>query len=76
MVLYWGMRRLTHSQLTLLSPNFSDLSKILFGASVVRYFLPTSAVLLTLTALFMGSLTAAACLVYTMRISAELTILL
>ena len=66
------MRRLTHSQLALLSQYFSDLSKILFGASVVGYFFPTGAVSVTLTAFFMGSLTAAACLVYAMRISAEL----
>ena len=67
------MRRLTHSQLTLLSQYFADISKILFGASVVGYFFPTSAVPVTLTALFMGSLTAAACLLYAVRISGELT---
>ena len=66
------MRRFTNSQLTLLSQYFSDLSKILFGASVVGYFFPTSTVPVTLTAFFMGSLTAAACLVYAIRISAEL----
>ncbi len=67
------MRRLTNHQLTLLSGYFSDLSKILFGASVVGYFFPTSTVPMTLTAFFMGSLTAAACLLYAVRISAELT---
>ncbi len=67
------MRRLTKPQLTLLAQYFSDLSKILFGASVVGYLLPTSTFPVTLTALFVGSLTAAACLLYAMRLSAELT---
>jgi hypothetical protein len=65
------MRRLTNNQLTLLSQYFSDLSKILFGASVVGYFFPAT-VPVTLTALFMGTLTAAACLLYAIRIAAEI----
>jgi hypothetical protein len=67
------MRRPTNSQLSLLSQYFSDLSKILFGASVVGYFFPTSSVPVTLSAFLMGSLTAAICLLYAIRISAELT---
>ena len=67
------MRRLTTSQISLLAQYFSDLSKILFGASVVGYLFPTNAVPVTLTALFVGLLTASACLVYAMRLSAELT---
>jgi hypothetical protein len=67
------MRRLTNSQITLLAQYFSDLSKILFGASVVGYLFPTSTFPVTLTALIVGSLTAAACLLYAIRLSAELT---
>ncbi len=67
------MRQLTKSQISLLAQYFSDLSKILFGASVVGYLFPTNTVPVTLTVLFVGLLTAAACLVYAMRLSAELT---
>jgi hypothetical protein len=34
--LYWGMR-LTKAQLMLLSQYFSDVSKILFGSTVIGY---------------------------------------
>ena len=65
------MRQLTNSQITLLAQYFSDLSKMLFGAAVVGYLFPTSTFPVTLTALFVGSLTAAACLLYAIRIAAS-----
>jgi hypothetical protein len=68
--LYWGMR-LTKAQLMLLSQYFSDVSKILFGSTVIGYFIPSSAGLITLPVFFAGVIVGLVCFLISLDLARE-----
>jgi hypothetical protein len=57
--------RLTKSQESLLSPYFADLSKILFGSTVVGYVIPNTTSLITPSAFLAGVIVGLVCLLIT-----------
>jgi hypothetical protein len=54
--------RLTKSQESLLSQYFADLSKILFGSTVVGYFIPNTTDLITPSVFLAGVIVGLVCL--------------
>jgi hypothetical protein len=54
--------RLTKAQLSLLAQYCSDLSKILFGSTVIGYFIPNGEGLVTWPVFLAGALVALVCL--------------
>jgi hypothetical protein len=65
--------RLTKSQESLLSQYFADLSKILFGSTVIGYFLPNTADLITPSAFLAGVIVGLVCLLISLDLARELS---
>jgi hypothetical protein len=63
--------RLTKGQLSLLAQYCSDLSKILFGSTVVGYFIPNGAGLVTRPVFLAGALVALVCLFIGVNLARE-----
>jgi len=64
--------RLTKSQITLLSQYFADLSKILFGSTVVGYFIPNTTDLITPSVFLAGIIVGLVCLLISIDLAREL----
>lgn len=68
--LYTGGMTLTKSQMALLSHYFADLSKIIFGSTVVGYFIP-GAGLITPPVFLSGVIVGVVCLLISLDLARE-----
>jgi hypothetical protein len=66
--------RLTKSQESLLSQYFADLSKILFGSTVVGYVIPNTTQLITPSVFLAGVIVGLVCLFISLDLARELPI--
>lgn len=61
--------KLNKEQLDLLSKYLSDISKILIASTVVGFFVPAGQELVTLPVFAMGSISAVACLAFSLQLT-------
>ncbi len=60
--------QLNQEQIDILAKYFSDLSKILFGSTVLGFFIPSPEVQITLSVFIVGALATTTCLAFSLRL--------
>lgn len=66
--LYNKSMQFNQEQINTLAKYFSDLSKILFGSTVLGFFIPAATSPITMSVFVIGIITTASCLIFSIRL--------